>query len=250
LIWGDYRNIPIEEAEKMGAMALFGEKYGKTVRVVRFGNSIEFCGGTHVSATGKIGLFKIVSETAIAAGIRRIEAITAENARNYVNKMEDDWEEVKSLLNNAPNVMNNIRKLVSENEQLKETVEDYRKQSAVQLEKSLSTKFENKNGIHLLKITAEEDPNTLKDIAFKLRNQHEDTVLILGTVFDGKPNITLAFSDNMTAKGHNASVIIREAAKLMQGGGGGQAFLATAGGKDCQGLSSAMGKIMEMVEIQ
>jgi len=247
---GDYRNIPIEEAEKMGAMALFGEKYGKTVRVVRFGNSIEFCGGTHVSATGKIGLFKIVSETAIAAGIRRIEAITAENARNYVNKMEDDWEEVKSLLNNAPNVMNNIRKLVSENEQLKETVEDYRKQSAVQLEKSLSTKFENKNGIHLLKITAEEDPNTLKDIAFKLRNQHEDTVLILGTVFDGKPNITLAFSDNMTAKGHNASVIIREAAKLMQGGGGGQAFLATAGGKDCQGLSSAMGKIMEMVEIQ
>jgi alanyl-tRNA synthetase len=243
----DYRNIPVKEAEKMGAMALFGEKYGETVRVVKYGNSIEFCGGTHVSATGNIGLFKLISETAIAAGVRRIEAVTAENAMHYVNNLEDDLEEIKSLLNNPPNVLNGVRKLASENEQLKETVEDFRKQNAMQLENSLSTKFEQKNGMHLLTVTVEEDPNTLKDIAFKLRNRHENTALILGTVFEGKPNITLAFSDNMAAKGYNASVIIREAAKLMQGGGGGQPFLATAGGKDCQGIGAAMGKIMEMI---
>jgi alanyl-tRNA synthetase len=140
-----------------------------------------------------------------------------------------------------------VRKLAAENEIFKEKIEDFQKKAALELEKSLSEKFENKNGVHYLKILVEDDPNTLKDIAFKLRNCHENTVLILGTIFDGKPNITLAFSDNMAAKGHNASTIIREAAKLMQGGGGGQPFLATAGGKDCQGIEAAMGKVGEVL---
>jgi alanyl-tRNA synthetase len=245
----DFRSIPIKEAEKMGAMALFGEKYGNEVRVIRFGDSVEFCGGTHVSATGEIGLFKIVSETAIAAGVRRIEAITATSALNYVNKLEDDWEEIKSVLNNPPNVINNIQKLVSENEQFKTSLEAIKEERTNMLEKSYSEKFEHKNDRYILNITCEESPDILKNIAFKIRNKYENTVLIFGTVFENKPNITLAFSDNMAAKGHNAATIVREAAKLMQGGGGGQPFLATAGGKDCEKLGEAMGKVVEIIEI-
>ncbi len=244
----DHRSIPIAEAEKMGAMALFGEKYGDKVRVIRFGDSIEFCGGTHVQSTGKIGLFKIVSEAAIAAGIRRIEAITATPATDYVNKLEDDLEEIKSMLNNSPNVINSIQKLVGENEQLKTEAESFRKEKIARLEKSYIEQFENRNGIHFLKIIGEENPNTLKDIAFKLRNNYTNSVLILGTVFEDKPNITLAFSDGMVNQGYNASSIIREAAKLMQGGGGGQPFLATAGGKSSEGLALAVEKIIELIE--
>ena len=246
----DYRSIPIEEAEKMGAMALFGEKYGSEVRVIRFGKSIEFCGGTHVRATGEIGLFKIVSESAIAAGVRRIEAITATAALNYVNNLEDDLGKIKSMFNNAPNVINNLQKLLQENEQLRLEMENFRKAKSAQLEKTYTEKFQDEKGFHLLKIISEDDPNTLKDIAFKLRNKQSNCVMILGTTFDDKPNLTLAFSDDMVEKGFNASVIIREAAKLMQGGGGGQAFLATAGGKDCQGLSAAVEKVMELIEKQ
>jgi alanyl-tRNA synthetase len=243
----DYRSIPIEEAEKMGAMALFGEKYGNEVRVIRFGKSIEFCGGTHVRATGEIGLFKIVSESAIAAGVRRIEAITATAALNYVNNLEDDLGKIKSMFNNAPNVINNLQKLLQENEQLRLEMENFRKEKSAQLERTYTEKFQDEKGFHLLKIISEDDPNTLKDIAFKLRNKQSNCVMILGTTFDDKPNLTLAFSDDMVEKGFNASVIIREAAKLMQGDGGGQAFLATAGGKDCQGLSAAVEKVMEMI---
>ncbi|MDR0605567.1 MAG: alanine--tRNA ligase [Bacteroidales bacterium] len=242
----DYRNIPVTEAEKMGAMALFGEKYGDKVRVVQFGNSIEFCGGTHVCATGKIGLFKIVSETAIAAGIRRIEAITATAATDYLYKMEDDLETIKVILNNAPNIINSLQRLVNENEQLKTEIDFFRKEKTLQLEKHYAEKFETKNNICLLKIIGEENPNTLKDIAFKLRNKYTDSVLIFGTVFEGKPNITLAFSDNLVDKGYNASSIIREAAKSIQGGGGGQTFLATAGGKNCEGLNDAVEKIIAL----
>ncbi|MDR2409839.1 MAG: alanine--tRNA ligase [Bacteroidales bacterium] len=242
----DHRNIPVTEAEKMGAMALFGEKYGDKVRVVQFGSSIEFCGGTHVRATGEIGLFKIVSETAIAAGIRRIEAITATMAIDYVHAMEDDMEKIRSILNNAPNIINSLQRLASENEQLKTEIDTFRKEKVLQLERHYAEKFENKNDIYLLKLIGEENPNTLKDIAFKLRNKYTDSVLILGTVFEGKPNITLAFSDHLVNKGYNASAIIREAAKLIQGGGGGQAFLATAGGKNCNGVKAAVEKIIEL----
>jgi alanyl-tRNA synthetase len=153
------------------------------------------------------------------------------------------------MLNNAPNVMNSIQKLIAENEQFKEKIDGFQKKAALVLEKSFIAKLENKNDIYLLKTIVEDDPNILKDIAFKLRNQHENTVLALGTIFENKPHIILAFSDNMAAKGLNASNIVREAAKLIQGGGGGQPFLATAGGKDCQGIESAMDKILEMVEI-
>jgi alanyl-tRNA synthetase len=244
----DHRDIPIAEAEKMGAMALFGEKYGDKVRVVQFGDSIEFCGGTHVSATGKIGLFKIVSETAIAAGIRRIEAITAIAATDYVYKMEDEAEQIKAILNNVPNVINSLRKLVNENEQLKTEIESFRKEKAIQLEKSFVERFENKNDIYLLKVITEEHPNTLKDIASKLRNRYTNSILIFGAVFEDKPNMILALSDELVNKGYNASLIIREAAKLIQGGGGGQPFLATAGGKNCDGLNAATEKIIELME--
>jgi len=247
ILLDEHRNIPIKKAEEMGAMALFGEKYGNEVRVIRFGNSVEFCGGTHVSATGEIGLFKIVSETAIAAGVRRIEAITAESAIKYVNKLEDDWEELKSMLNNPPNVLNNIQKLVSENEQFKASLEAIQAERANSLEKSCIEKFEQRNDVYFLKITCEESPDMLKNIAFKIRNKYENTVLIFGTVFENKPNITLAFSDNMVAKGYNAATIVREAAKLMQGGGGGQPFLATAGGKDMNGLERAMEKAFQLL---
>jgi alanyl-tRNA synthetase len=243
----DLRCIPITEAETMGAMALFGEKYGDMVRVVQFGDSIEFCGGTHVNATGNIGLFKIVSETAIAAGIRRIEAITADAALDYVDNLEDNLEEIKSMLNNAPNIVTNLQKLIQENEQLKIEMENFRKEKSVQLEKTYSEKFQERNGFHILKILSEDDPNTLKDIAFKLRNKQSNSVLVLGTIYDEKPNLTLAFSDDMIEKGFNASNIIREAAKLMQGGGGGQPFLATAGGKDVKGLEAAVEKVIDLI---
>ncbi len=244
----DHRCIPISEAETMGAMALFGEKYGNMVRVVQFGDSIEFCGGTHVNATGNIGLFKIISETAIAAGIRRIEAITADTALDYVDNLENNLEDIKSMLNNAPNIVSNLQKLIQENEQLKAEMENFRKEKSAQLEKTYSEKFQERNGLHILEILSEEDPNTLKDIAFKLRNKQSSSILVLGTIYDGKPNLTLAFSDDMVEKGFNASNIIREAAKLMQGGGGGQPFLATAGGKDTKGLETAANKIIELIE--
>jgi alanyl-tRNA synthetase len=244
----DYRDIPIAEAEKMGAMALFGEKYGSRVRVVQFGNSIEFCGGTHVEATGRIGLFKIISESAIAAGIRRIEAITATSALDYVHKMEDEMEEIRVILNNTLNVTVGLRKLVSENEQLKGEIELFEKEKITRLEKLYSEGFVKRNNVRLLQIIGEENPNTLKDIAHKLRNKYADGVLILGSVFEGKPNITLAFSDGLVDRGYNASTIIREASKLMQGGGGGQPFLSTAGGKDCNGLEAAVKRIIELME--
>jgi alanyl-tRNA synthetase len=241
----DYRNIPIAEAEKMGAMALFGEKYGDKVRVVRFGSSIEFCGGTHVHATGEIGLFKIVSESAIAAGIRRIEAITATAATNYVYKMEEDLDEIKAILNNSPNLINSLQKLTNENEQLKTEIESFRKEKITQLEQSYLERFENRNDINLLQIVGKDNPNILKDIAAKLRNKYPNSVLVFGTVFEDKPGIVLAFSDDLVMKGYNASSILREAAKLIQGGGGGQPFLATAGGKSCEGLKSAVENIIE-----
>ncbi|MDR0368170.1 MAG: alanine--tRNA ligase [Bacteroidales bacterium] len=244
----DHRCIPVAEAEKMGAMALFGEKYGNMVRVVRFGDSIEFCGGTHASATGNIGLFKIVSETAIAAGVRRIEAVTATSALQYVDNMEDDLEQIKAMFNNTPNIILNLQKLIQENEHLKAETENFRREKAAQLEKDYLEKFEMLHGLHVLKVLGDENPNLLKDIAFKLRNYHEKSVMILATHFEDKPNITLALSDDMVQQGNNASVIIRQAAKWIQGGGGGQPFLATAGGKDTKGLHAAIDKIVEMIE--
>jgi alanyl-tRNA synthetase len=244
----DYRNIPIAEAEKMGAMALFGEKYGDRVRVVQFGDSIEFCGGTHVLATGKIGYFKIISEAAIAAGVRRIEAITATAAMNYVYKMEDDLEEIKAMLNNSPNVINSLQKLTGENEQLKAEIESFRKEKTTRLEQSYLERFENTNGMYLLKIIGKEDPNILKEIASNLRNRHSNAVLALGTIFDDKPGIILALGDDLVAKGYHAASIVREAAKLIQGGGGGQPFLATAGGKNQQGLEAAIEKIIKEIK--
>ncbi|MDR1878821.1 MAG: alanine--tRNA ligase [Bacteroidales bacterium] len=244
----EHRNIPIAEAEKMGAMALFGEKYTDRVRVVQFGDSIEFCGGTHVRATGNIGLFKIVSETAVAAGIRRIEAVTSTTALRYVEEMEDRLETIKSMLNNPPNSLDAVRRLITENEQLKTETEKYQQEKTRLLEKSFADQFEVRKDVHLLKSIGEEDPNRLKDIAFRLRNQYTDSVLILGSVHGGKPNLILAFSDDLVKKGCNASSIIREVAPLIQGGGGGQAFLASAGGKNVNGLTAAVDKIIELIE--
>jgi alanyl-tRNA synthetase len=244
----DYRDMPIAEAEKLGAMSLFGEKYGDKVRVVQLGVSIEFCGGTHVRATGMIGLFKIVSETAIAAGIRRIEAITGTAALKYVHELEDNLDTIKNMLGTTSNSVLHLQKLLAENEQLKTETENFRKEKVAQMEQYYAGKFEPNKGTYLLTIRGKDEPEILKDIVFRLRNTYENTVIIAGTTFGEKPNLILAFSDGFVRKGYNAASIIREAARYIQGGGGGQDFFATAGGKNCNGLLAAVEKISELIE--
>ena len=241
----EFRNLPIDEAKAKGAMALFGEKYGDTVRVIQYGDSIELCGGTHVEATGNIGIFKILSEGAVAAGIRRIEATTGENAENLLYTAEDMILQIKSFFNNTPNLTGSIKKLITDNDALKKNAEEFMKERAITLKDTLLKSAKDINGYNVIAVKGIFLPEVIKNVANLLKQECNNTVFIAATSHEEKPSLTLMYTDDLTAKGSNAGKDIREAAKLINGGGGGQPFLATAGGKNMDGLNAAFDKLIE-----
>jgi alanyl-tRNA synthetase len=241
------RHTPIDEARAMGAMALFGEKYGEEVRVIRFGESVELCGGTHVKATGQIGIFKIVSESAIAAGIRRIEALTAEKAEDFAYSIEDTVRQIHELFNNSPAFVQAVKKTVEENSVLKKQLEEITRERTVEFQKKLMKQIEECNGMKVIRFNAPFPPDLIKNMAFNLRQKVERLAFIAGSLHAGKPSLTVALSDALVAEGKNASLVVREAAKEIAGGGGGQPFFATAGGKNANGLENAITKAFDLL---
>ena len=245
----EYRELPIEEAKELGAIALFGEKYGDKVRVVQFGSSVEFCGGCHASSTGCLGMVRIISESSIAAGIRRIEAVTGKGVEGMMDKMQDLLTDLKALFNNTPNLKTAIQKAIEDNAELKKQVDEFKAQKVVEIRKELAEKAKDVNGIKIIAAVLPLDAQGAKDIAFQLRAQFtERLAVVLGCHADGKPSLTVCFSDDLVAEGQNAGKMVREAGKLIQGGGGGQAHFATAGGKNPDGLSNAVDKIVELIQ--
>jgi alanyl-tRNA synthetase len=240
------RDATMEEARSMGAMALFGEKYGDVVRVVRFGDSVELCGGTHTPRTGTIGLFKIVSESAVAAGVRRIEAVTGGKAVEMVNGMEDLLKGLKNLMNNVPDLQGAIEKLVAENAEARKQLEAVANEKAAALAEKLAAQAVEVNGTKLVKFDNSMDPAIVRNVALLLQKKVENFVLAGAFAYDGKPNLVLLYSNDLVAKGKNAGKDIREAAKLIQGGGGGQPGLATAGGRSVESLNEALNKLVEI----
>ena len=243
----EYRDLPIEKAKELGAIALFGEKYGDKVRVVQFGESIEFCGGCHVQATGQIGMFRITSESSIAAGVRRIEAITGKAVEDMIDKLQDTFVELRGIFNNATDLVSVIRKNIEENAELKKSVEEFVSEKAGQFKQDLIKKSEEINGVQVIARVVPLDAQSVKDITFQLRGQFtENLLVVIGCLSNGKPNLTVSVSDDLVAQGKNAGQLVREAAKLIQGGGGGQPHFATAGGKNVDGLQDAVNKVVEL----
>ncbi|MCW3082691.1 MAG: alanyl-tRNA synthetase [Bacteroidetes bacterium] len=245
-IASDIKEMPIDDARKLGAMALFGEKYGDVVRVVTFDKnySIELCGGTHVPSTGQIGLFKITSEGAVAAGIRRIEAITSVKAEAFFNEQSALVHELKMLLKNPKDVLKSVESLMDHNSELQKQIEQMLRDKAKGLKSELLTKKQTINGINFIAEKIELDSaDAIKDLSFELRNQVDNLFMVLGAEVKGKPSLSLIISDNLVKdKNLNAGTIIRELGKEIQGGGGGQAFYATAGGTNPQGIAKALEK--------
>ncbi|MDT3365950.1 MAG: alanine--tRNA ligase [Bacteroidota bacterium] len=251
LIRADYplcekRDATMEEARGMGAMALFGEKYGDVVRVVRFGDSVELCGGTHTRATGTIGYFKVVAESAVAAGVRRIEAVTGEAAEEMIRQTEQMIKGIRSLFNNVPDLAGAIKKLVDENAEARKQLEAAAAEKAAQLAEKLYQTAVEVNGVRVVRFDHSVDPGMARNMALLLQKKAENLVLAAAFAYDAKPNLVLMYSNDLVAKGKNAGKDIREAAKLIQGGGGGQPGLATAGGRDCSTLPAALDKLVEL----
>ena len=245
------RSVPIAEAREMGAMALFGEKYGDEVRVIRYGDSVELCGGTHVANSGNIGMIKIVSESSIAAGIRRIEAITGEAVENAMDELTDTLHNVAAMFNNAPDVEAAVKKAVAENSDLHKQVEEYFKERVVNLSRQLLEKaIETPAGVKIVEMQGLRIPDVVKNVAFNVRNlSGENTVFIAATKdAAGKPLLTVMVTDDLVKSGLNASQIVRNAAKKIQGGGGGQPGFAQAGGKNADGLAEAFAEMRAAVE--
>ena len=247
----EHRDTPLEEAKKMGAVALFGEKYGDKVRVVRFGPSCEFCGGIHAASTGRIGFFKIVGESSVAAGVRRIEAMTGETCENAIYVLEDTLRDLKAMFNNAKDLKAVLARFVEENDAMKREVEKFRAQAVDRAAKTLAERVEMVDGVHVIKAVLPVDPASAKDIVFKVRQSlPEKLVCILGSVYENRPQLSIMLSDDMVKEhGLNAGKIIREAAKLIKGGGGGQPHYAQAGGKDADGVSAAVDKVMALINL-
>ena len=252
LIRADYpleekRDATMDEAKAMGAIALFGEKYGDRVRVIKFGDSIELCGGTHAKSTGRIGFFKIVSESAIAAGVRRIEAVTGEAAEEILDTLTDTLKGIRTMFNNAPDVAAAVAKLISENSDAKKKIEEYAKEKAASFAKVISENAEEINGIKVVRFSRDVDPSMLREAASILQKEVENFALAAAFCHEGKPQLVLMYSNDLIVSGHNAAKDIREAAKLIQGGGGGQPTLATAGGRNIDGLQAALDKMVEII---
>ena len=243
----EYRNLPIEKAKELGAIALFGEKYGDEVRVVQFGSSIEFCGGTHVSATGKIGMVKIISESSVAAGVRRIEAVTGAKVEEMFDTVQDTINDLKALFNNAPDLKAAISKYIEENAGLKKQMEEFMKEKEAAVKNKLIEGAKEINGVKVIQAVLPMPADAVKNIAFQLKGQFpENLFVVIGSVFENKPLLTVTMSDDQVKAGLNAGQLVREAAKLIQGGGGGQPHFATAGGKNPDGLSAAVDKIVSL----
>ncbi|MBR3478537.1 MAG: alanine--tRNA ligase [Bacteroidaceae bacterium] len=246
----EFRDTPIEEAKKLGAIALFGEKYGDKVRVVKFGTSVEFCGGCHAHATGQLGMVRIISESSIAAGVRRIEAITGKKVEEMLDMAQDLISDLRSLFNNAPDLMSTIQKAIAENKELQAQVAEFTAQKAQEFKKSLIEQAQTINGVKVIKGVLPIDAQSAKDMAFQLRTQFPEQLLVaIACAPGGKPLLTVALSDDLVKEGKNAGQLVREAAKLMQGGGGGQAHFATAGGKNSEGMKAAVDKVIELFSI-
>ncbi|MGM9803051.1 MAG: alanine--tRNA ligase [Muribaculaceae bacterium] len=244
----EHRNVPIDEAKALGAMALFGEKYGDKVRVIQYGSSIELCGGTHVDNTGNIGMIKILSESSIAAGIRRIEAITGENVQNALYDLEDTLSKVRELLNNTPNVLVALQKSINENVALRKQAEEYMHERVKALAKTVLDAATETGGAKLCFLSGARVAEVVKGVAFELKQHTNERVIFLAATNDnGKPTLTVMISDALVSDTLNASKIAREAAKLIQGGGGGQPGFAQAGGKNADGLSAALDKMKQLV---
>ena len=241
------REATMAEAEAAGAIMLFGEKYGDKVRMVTFGPSTELCGGTHTSATGTIGMFKIVSESAISAGVRRIEAVTGEVAEAMVYEAQDTISSIEQIVR-SPKLVQAIEKVMENNAALNREVEDMRKEKVVALAQTIANEAQESNGVKLIKLTTNYSGEVLKDLAFAVRQRvSERLVMVVGNVFEGKPTLSVMLSDDMVAMGADAGATVREAAKLMNGGGGGQKHYATAGGKNVDGVQAAIEKAVEMI---
>lgn len=246
----EYRDCPIEEAKKLGAIALFGEKYGDKVRVVQFGKSVEFCGGCHAKSTGRLGMVRILSESSIAAGIRRIEAITGSKVEEMIDHVQDTVTSIRELFNNAPDLTAAIKKYIEDNQSLKKQIDEFKAQKAQEIKKMLDERAKTVNGVKVISGVVIADAQSIKDITFQFRTQYNENLLVaIGNVSENKPGLTVALSDDLVKEGKNAGKIIREAAKLIQGGGGGQPHFATAGGKNPEGLNMAVEKVIELAEL-
>ena len=247
----EHRDTPIEEAKELGAIALFGEKYGDKVRVVRFGPSAEFCGGIHAKSTGKIGFFKIVSESSVAAGIRRIEALTGKACEETIYGLQDTIVALKGLFNNAKDLEGVIRKYIDEHDALKKDVEKFQAQAVERAKDKLVENAREINGVKVVTAVLPMEPAAAKDLVFKVREAlPENMICVVGSYFNDKPMLSVMFSDDMVKDhGLNAGKMIREAAKLIQGGGGGQPHYAQAGGKNKDGLSAAVDKVVELAQL-
>ena len=250
----EYREVPIDEAREMGAMALFGEKYGDHVRVIRFGSSTEFCGGTHVASTGVIGTLRITSESSVAAGVRRIEAVTGAAAENYLYEQADMIDAIRQLFNNSPQLMTAIRKTLEENAELGKQVGEYIREQIAEKKRQLLEKRVEVGGVRLFLVEKEVPAEIVKDIAFQIAGElHEPFVFIAACVepSSSKPSLTLMISkDLVESRGWNASQLLRAAAKHIQGGGGGQPHFATAGGKNVDGLNAAVEELLTAMELK
>jgi len=248
----EHRETPIEEAKKLGAIALFGEKYGDKVRVVRFGPSIEFCGGIHATSTGRIGMFKIISESSVAAGIRRIEALTGKQCEESMYDVEDTLKTIASLFNNAKDLKGVIAKYIEDHDSMKKEIEKFQLQTIERIKEKLLTKIKEINGIKVIQAILPIEATAAKDLVFKLRNAlPENLFVVIGSTGSNKPSLSVMLSDNLVKESNlNASNIVREAAKLIKGGGGGQPHFATAGGKDIDGLNEAVNKVLELAKLK
>ena len=248
ILLDEKRSVPIEQAQNMGAMALFGEKYGDHVRVIKFGESVELCGGTHVNATGNIGLFKISSESAIAAGVRRIEAITATKALAFYKSQNVLIEEITEVLKNTKDIIKSIKSLQDENAELSKQIAQFNKEKAGNLQESLMKNMQQINGINFITAKVDLDAATVKDLCFAMKSNVDNLFLVLGYEAEDKAGLSVVLSENLfSEKGLDASKIVREIAKEIQGGGGGQAFFATAGGKNPGGIENAFIKAKELI---
>ena len=247
----EYRDTPIEDAKKMGAISIFGEKYGDKVRVVRFGPSCEFCGGIHATSTGKIGMFKFVSESSVAAGIRRVEAITGKNCEEAVYALEDTMKAVKALFNNAKDLKGAIQKFLDENEAIKKQVEGFKAQAVERTKDKLLSSATEVNGVKVIKAVLPIDTDSAKNLVFKLRESVPSKLLcVIGSTGGNKPLLSVMLSDDMVKEHNlNAGAMVKEAAKLIKGGGGGQPHYASAGGKDLEGISVAVDKVIELAQL-
>ena len=247
----EYRQIPIAQAKEMGAMALFGEKYGDEVRVVKYGTSVELCGGTHIASTGRIGSLYILSESSIAAGVRRIEAVTAEGAEKYMYMQQDALRELHALVNHVPNLAQTIRKAVEENAELKKQLTVYMKEKVVALKARLLNKAEERNGVKVVFFRGEGNADMMKDMAFQIKGELPGKVcFIAGIEEKDKCLLIVMLSDDLVAEGLNATHLVKAAATHIQGGGGGQPHFATAGGKRIEGLNAAIDRVLELAGLK